>query len=678
VQALLHLGRLPAAIMLLQSFCSFVSTHAPQHDRSGGPTTTGSMQPLPSVKGVLRCVLAKEWAAKTRSVLAMAGCTVSADGMADSTGFEQGAPSGESMAGSRLHDTGPSPSDGSHELWLSEGELLQAARHQLSLACQCLAFLSTCLNKHSAGQDVRTSRTSQTTRHQQQQQSLLPLVTRSSTRRVRNTPGASLPWHSPSSPATSPSARKGPGNSGRVQHASRNRFASADDIAAAAHTVGLPTPVVWHPLIPAATPTLQPASPSETVDTPTVSRKPEPVASGALPLSTSAGIRLGQAGAVMHPCMLRLVHAAFDVASITSSAATAMSPPTTPRVGSPNAVGSPTGGISGAPVTPTAAGYMRSSNPQLGAWASPIRPCVSPLVSMLEMVKQPAYAAGLLVLAHACEVDVLRHWLAHKQQAQVQLLQSGMVQLLHPAVEGSNSGTAAAGPSDTGASTGAGVAVMLPRPGPAQAGTRLNWQLLHHYPSAARAAALWKEAGDWRKAVVLAFALHHILQRQSLTVRRLATGLPPGSAWNQAGLTPTGHNHQEQLQPEDEFLYSTSLATTPLPGSKTPAPAAATSPWPGSKLVQAMLAGRARRPAAPPPGSCLQIGWSILEDQMGPGLAELELQVRVEPSVVHITHLTRSHSCSMWRNKCLSKLGGPADRECQCARCERFSVSMSE
>eukprot|EP00798_Chlamydomonas_sp_ICE-L_P024160 gene24160-9747_t len=107
--------------------------------------------------------------------------------------------------------------------------------------------------------------------------------------------------------------------------------------------------------------------------------------------------------------------------------------------------------------------------------------------------QDPAFASGLLLLAHACEEPLN------------QLASSG---LAAPVQES---------PQQQQQQEGA----VSTRPcGPALAGTRVNWPLLRRYPSAARAAALWHEHGDWRKAAVLCLAVHQ--RHQEKQQQRLA------------------------------------------------------------------------------------------------------------------------------------------------------------
>lgn len=178
--------------------------------------------------------------------------------------------------------------------------------------------------------------------------------------------------------------------------------------------------------------------------------------------------------------------------------------------------------------------------------------------------------------------------------------------------------------------------------------------------------------GDWRKAVVLAFSVHRVLQQQPLEVRRLATGrgvlrapaggggsgaaggaaggalelLPPASSSDDEGEgggggggegaggdgpgTPLG----EALAGAEALggppgagaarapLESAASEPAELPATgglgavrhggarhaRSRSEATALSAWSGTRLLTAMAAGRARAPVAPPPGSCLQIG----------------------------------------------------------------------
>ena len=87
---------------------------------------------------------------------------------------------------------------------------------------------------------------------------------------------------------------------------------------------------------------------------------------------------------------------------------------------------------------------------------------------------EPGFATGLLLMAYACETQVLR--LGHIRD------------------------TANPEPS-TSTSTSS------------QMHARVNWRLLRDCPPSAQAAALWRSLGDWRKAACLAFTVHQLTRK---------------------------------------------------------------------------------------------------------------------------------------------------------------------
>eukprot|EP00798_Chlamydomonas_sp_ICE-L_P030263 gene30263-35251_t len=99
----------------------------------------------------------------------------------------------------------------------------------------------------------------------------------------------------------------------------------------------------------------------------------------------------------------------------------------------------------------------------------------------------------------------------------------------------------------------------------------LNWSLLQACPSAARAAALWHEVGDWRKAAVLCFAVHKAKlteqvgsQVQSTFTSSIAP--PPTSSSTVLPPTTTGTAPPRSTSSTAPPIPTSSTAIRPLEG----------------------------------------------------------------------------------------------------------------
>ncbi|KAF5827191.1 hypothetical protein DUNSADRAFT_1176 [Dunaliella salina] len=391
-------------------------------------------------------------------------------------------------------------------------QLMHAAQQQLSVACQCLAHISCAL-------------------HEQQQQQ----VQAGGQRGVALALDASR--HAP-------------------PHASMG-------------VISLPTPIVWHPLVPVHTTTS--------------------TSSTAAPEATEAAAPSGGAQPT-HVCCFRLFHTAFDVKDLQRGLQPHSHRGTTPAVSDASA-----------PTVPDAAATAPQPAPsQQGTHTA--------AASVAAALSDPRYAVGLLAVAHACEVESQKHLLLHGQP---------------PAHTPTNPHT--------------------PSP-PITA--RVNWRMMHQYPSAARMAAVWREVGDWRKAVVLAFSVHRLMQQQPRTERHIASGRRVASsskplctsAVNPAakraeGLAAGGGT--EGGAPAADAVEVKEGAT--IGGSS----GSGNGSEIGSTDEEEEAEGQAERPAVPPPGSCLQIGWATLEAQMASDvLAGLEVDAACR-TLLELLHIPR-------------------------------------
>ncbi|KAJ9528265.1 hypothetical protein QJQ45_014247, partial [Haematococcus lacustris] len=492
------------------------------------------------------------------------------------------------------------------------GELLRAAQHQLALACQTLAFLSYTLHAHNS---TLAPALRQHQRHQQDTRGL----------RERLPQQQASQWSPPAAKQPSGEVGSGPKSGGYLALPSCHAVQKGS-------VIGLPIPIVWHSMLPMVD-GANAAADDDASGLVTAVLQPPTSQAGAGPLPDLLPPSLAPPSPdpptrqQTYPCRLRLCHAAFDVSHLSAVAG--------------------------------AAALTASSHGSHQGF--------SPAAKAVRLLIQPSYATGLLVLAHACD-DAVQHYLrtcrltsspAAAAQCQQRCAQGSSAAPASPTSIHYGRGSGGGDVEPVGASQQQEVARGL---------TRVNWTLLHHYPGAARSAALWKELGDWRKAVLLAFTLHRLLQTShaAQTSSSPSAAHPPATPVQAAGkgvvsavVTADGSSSSKQGATACPPLPSTCSSKPAVsawagaspaapsdlnldPHTCTPKPAPATSPaallapgpstpqhqpWAGSRMISAMASGKAKRPpAAPPPGSCLEIGWSILEDQMGPGLEAMELQ----------------------------------------------------
>lgn len=393
--------------------------------------------------------------------------------------------------------------------------LLTACKQQLAVGCRCLAFLSHRLHTHASmlqtvAQTQRSPSMSQSplaspsySRPSQHRSPLLPRGAPPGVAPVAATAGTPRP--SLSSPIGGVSSRLG-----RISM-QRHRGATGLEASVQALMVGLPMPVVWHrlPDDPHLAHTDATASPLSHAmrqskgnhvsfaDGHTPPRQPQAAQHSSSSPSPRSGVL----------CSLGLFHSALDVRRLL------------PDIGHPTSTysGSTIPGQAGAGATSSSAlllprGFATASQEHEQSAEDPLALLVEQPPAAPAWFLEPQLAAGLLLLAFACDASV-------EQQA---LEQAGGRQL----------GGKAQGTEEQG-SDHAGLLMVLPRcesvsvkgtRGPATpprrrggAGpcSRLNWRLLHSYPPAAQGAALWKGLGDWRKAAVLAFTVHQMIQQRS-------------------------------------------------------------------------------------------------------------------------------------------------------------------
>lgn len=581
----MHMGCMPCALQLLRAFSAIVNASATPSSSAGTSPSSSELQ--------------QAWGAAARSCLSPhLGAACPQYGRAASPSHETtaGGTGGQEPVASNSSPVGPVGEQGrvsgtqgvplNKMPRISTGSaggrgplaepavlaaLRQAARRQLGLACQCLAFLGTTL--HSLAQAGR-SLTASHPRHK-----------RSPSRQVGNS--LLLTTLDPSSPKT-----------GRPRHRESSHHGRWSNPETVPHVIGLPIPIVWHALAPPANPGM--AIPATTMEEDLSScSTPSSCDVPSTPQPQRATMPSMRGGSQLHGCRLRLCHAAFDVMMLEHAAAAGLQrQPSCAHLGP----GTPRPSYSQYGFGGDSWSGCASGGHCMCQWGQEVG------VKVLDELRTPECAAGLLMLAHACDMEVQQFWLGQLQrQGHTASEAARALQLMLPAgrvsISGGSAGatslsparpaTAASGGGASNAGGGGGSSGGAAGAPQVIAATRLNWQLLHHYPSAARSSALWKELGEWRKAAVLAFSVHHYLQMQPPAVRQLATG------------------QQDQDERGDDSER----------GAHNEA-----SPWPGTRLISATASGRTRRPVAPPPGSCLQIGWSILEEQMGPGLASLEVQ----------------------------------------------------
>ena len=204
------------------------------------------------------------------------------------------------------------------------------------------------------------------------------------------------------------------------------------------------------------------------------------------------------------------------------------------------------------------------------SWSDLPDPVPSP-----EWFLEPALAAGLLLLSHACEAAGLRDH--RRQQHQDRRRSSG------PAVS-------------------------------AASGHRLNWRLLHDYPSEAQGAALWSGLGDWRKAAVLAFTVH-----------QMGSASPwggGGARGGQAAAVPGRPSLPTPLQPPllmqpAELLTQLDAGLMVLDGSSRDA--GGTAGTVDTEAAEAVVASRRSESSGDgrsKGGGCLRVGLLILMQQV--------------------------------------------------------------
>ena len=205
------------------------------------------------------------------------------------------------------------------------------------------------------------------------------------------------------------------------------------------------------------------------------------------------------------------------------------------------------------------------------SWSDLPDPVPSP-----EWFLEPALAAGLLLLSHACEAAGLRDR-QRQQQHQDRRRSSG------PAVS-------------------------------AASGHRLNWRLLHDYPSEAQGAALWSGLGDWRKAAVLAFTVH-----------QMGSASPwggGGARGGQAAAVPGRPSLPTPLQPPllmqpAELLTQLDAGLMVLDGSSRDA--GGTAGTVDTEAAEAVVASRRSESSGDgrsKGGGCLRVGLLILMQQV--------------------------------------------------------------
>ncbi len=194
---------------------------------------------------------------------------------------------------------------------------------------------------------------------------------------------------------------------------------------------------------------------------------------------------------------------------------------------------------------------------------------------------------------------------------------------------------------------------------------QIHWDLLHTTPSVGWAAALWRAAGDWRRAAVFALSTHQAMKHQPVLQRRLAlrpsalddlltlslsqkptsvTTQPDAQPDAPTGVQPTtdsvdsstvhpnstaqAHNDSTQSgdkgtqgardRAQGDGLNSNSTQGANNKALSYPLLSLASQVSITDSLEGAGASGALR-------GPCLELGWSVLVDQLGPSLRALEV-----------------------------------------------------